>query len=116
VEPTIKGSSKFYSPLVKSIAKKEGIKLLELDSITGTGREGRVTKNDILNYLKNRSKDTPTSGPSKRSSSENQTQPATSFSGTSELIEMDRMRKLIAEHMVTSKKMRLMLQVLLKLM
>jgi 2-oxoglutarate dehydrogenase E2 component (dihydrolipoamide succinyltransferase) len=104
VEPTIKGSSKFYSPLVKSIAKKESLKLVELERITGTGREGRVTKNDILNYLKNRSKDTPTSGPSKRSSSENQTQPATSFSGTSELIEMDRMRKLIAEHMLTSKK------------
>tara|TARA_B100001173_G_scaffold226261_1_gene196275 strand:- start:849 stop:2153 length:1305 start_codon:yes stop_codon:yes gene_type:complete len=104
IEPTIKGSSKFYSPLVKSIAKKENIKLVELDKIKGTGREGRVTKNDILNYLETRSENSPTPSPLEHYSSDNQTKPATSFSGTSELIEMDRMRKLIAEHMVTSKK------------
>jgi len=103
IEPEMKESSKFYSPLVKSIAKKESIKLVELDRIKGTGREGRVTKNDILNYIKTRSKNGSKSSPSK-SLLENQTKPATSFSGTSELIEMDRMRKLIAEHMVTSKK------------
>ena len=103
-ESTNKESKKFYSPLVKSIAKKESINLDELNQIIGTGREGRVTKNDILNYLENREEKGPISNPSINLPSQNQTQPAISFSGTSELIEMDRMRKLIAEHMVTSKK------------
>src|SRR6187402_253513 len=47
-------SDKFFSPLVKNIAKEEGISLSELDSIAGSGKEGRITKDDILNYIKNR--------------------------------------------------------------
>ncbi|MAS52519.1 MAG: diapophytoene dehydrogenase [Flavobacteriales bacterium] len=98
-----KESSKFYSPLVKSIAKKEGISLDELDRIIGTGRDGRVTKHDILNHIEN--KDIPVgSAAATGATTKTQSKPAISFSGTSELIEMDRMRKLIAEHMVASKK------------
>ena len=48
-------SERFYSPLVKNIAKKEGISLDELEKVQGTGKEGRVTKNDILEYVENRS-------------------------------------------------------------
>ncbi|MBM3435881.1 MAG: 2-oxo acid dehydrogenase subunit E2, partial [Bacteroidetes bacterium] len=57
MKPEIKekpASERFYSPLVKIIAKTENISLMELDSITGTGKEGRVTKNDLLNYLESR--------------------------------------------------------------
>lgn len=98
-----KESSKFYSPLVKSIAKKEGISFDELDRIIGTGREGRVTKHDILNHVEN--KDVPLgSAAATEATTKTQSKPAISFSGSSELIEMDRMRKLIAEHMVISKR------------
>lgn len=98
-----KESSKFYSPLVKSIAKKEGISFDELDRIIGTGREGRVTKHDILNHVEN--KDVPLgSAEATEATTKTQSKPAISFSGSSELIEMDRMRKLIAEHMVISKR------------
>ncbi len=97
-----KESNKFYSPLVKSIAKKEGISFVELNRISGTGREGRVTKQDILNHIEN--KNNTTSIASRESRPTTQSKPAISFSGTSELVEMDRMRKLIAEHMVASKK------------
>ncbi|NVJ63841.1 MAG: 2-oxo acid dehydrogenase subunit E2 [Flavobacteriaceae bacterium] len=55
LEPVQETSERFYSPLVKNIAKKEGISLAELDQITGSGSEGRVTKNDILSYIENRS-------------------------------------------------------------
>ena len=54
-------SERFYSPLVKSIASQEGIQLSELDLITGTGKENRLTKNDLLSYLKNKSQNTATS-------------------------------------------------------
>jgi 2-oxoglutarate dehydrogenase E2 component (dihydrolipoamide succinyltransferase) len=104
LEPTLKESSKFYSPLVKNIAKKESINLDELDKLTGTGREGRVTKKDILKYIENRSENHSTTTLTKGTASQNQQKPTNSLSGTSELIEMDRMRKLIAEHMVASKK------------
>jgi 2-oxoglutarate dehydrogenase E2 component (dihydrolipoamide succinyltransferase) len=112
-------SSKFYSPLVKSIAKEEGISLAELDSIKGTGQDGRVTKADILAYLPNRNKTgastTSVSQESKSSSSGNTNQiqagenavivnrPAVAVGAGDEVIEMDRMRKLISDHMVMSK-------------
>ena len=85
-------SERFYSPLVKNIAKKEGISLDELNHIQGTGMNNRVTKDDILNYLAHRTQ-----------------KPITNFSSTSsfvegdERIEISRMGKLIAEHMTMSK-------------
>ncbi len=109
-------SEKFYSPLVKSIAKEEGISIEELDNIKGSGQEGRVTKADILAYLPNRQK-----GAAQQSSSEKQenksqasapaaggntvvvNRPSVSVGGGDEVIEMDRMRKIIADHMVMSK-------------
>jgi 2-oxoglutarate dehydrogenase E2 component (dihydrolipoamide succinyltransferase) len=112
-------SDKFYSPLVKSIAKEEGISLAELDSIKGTGQEGRVTKADILAYLPNRNKQTTTTAPvaEKTAPVANATKstvgvpdntvlvqrPAVSVSAGDEIIEMDRMRKIIADNMVMSK-------------
>ncbi len=91
-------SDKFYSPLVKSIAKKENISLQELDSIQGSGKEGRVTKKDILGYLDNR-------GSAKPAVLTKQiiTAPAVVAENGDQIVEMDRMRKLIADHMVMSK-------------
>lgn len=99
---------RFYSPLVKSIAQKEGLSSSELNSVTGTGLEGRVTKKDLISYIENRGSapnvqvafaaSTPTiptpSAPKP---------PMVFASGTDEIIEMDRMRKLISDHMVMSK-------------
>ena len=113
-------SDKFYSPLVKSIAKEEGISLSELDSIKGTGQEGRVTKADILAYLPNRNKQTsapvaeeikvatPAASVSKSTVGVPDhtvlvQRPAVSMGGGDEIIEMDRMRKIIADNMVMSK-------------
>lgn len=106
-------SGRFYSPLVRSIAKAEGIGLQELESITGSGREGRVTKKDILNYLPNRANGgaivTASTPDAKPESTSVQTQAkrepvvTPAVSGQDEIIEMDRMRKLIADHMVMSK-------------
>jgi len=115
-----KNSDKFYSPLVKSIAKEEGISLSELDSIKGSGQDGRVTKSDILAYLPNRNKTAPvasttetkaaTSAPAASKSAmgvpDNTIlvqRPAVSVSAGDEIIEMDRMRKIIADNMVMSK-------------
>ncbi|MFN4298215.1 MAG: dihydrolipoamide acetyltransferase family protein [Thermaurantimonas sp.] len=114
-------AGRFYSPLVRSIAAQEGISQAELDSIPGTGSEGRVTKNDILNYLKNR-KAAPAavtapapavSAPASASApAASQPQPAATLHIKAptiepmpgdEIIEMDRMRRLIADHMVMSK-------------
>lgn len=94
-------SSRFYSPLVRNIAKKESIGKEELDSVPGTGREGRVTKNDILSYLKTRGGSSAVAPMAKVA--EAQVEPTISLSGADEIIEMDRMRKLIADHMVSSK-------------
>ena len=110
--PVAKASSdgnRFYSPLVLNIAATEKISMAELESIPGTGNEGRVTKKDILNYVANRStapvapapvNATPAATPVAASPA-----PASSVvaSGNVELVEMDRMRKLIADHMVRSK-------------
>lgn len=90
-------SERFYSPLVKSIAKKEGISLDELNHIQGTGMNNRVTKDDILNYLTYRNQKTITN------SSPTLTTPTSSFVQGDERIEMSRMGKLIAEHMTMSK-------------
>ncbi len=87
-------SERFYSPLVKSIAKEEGIGLKELDSIQGSGKDGRVTKTDILNFIKNRASGTAL---------KKVEAPAVFASGGDQIVEMDRMRKLIADHMVMSK-------------
>lgn len=101
-------SDRFYSPLVKNIAKEEGISVSEMDKIPGSGQEGRLTKNDLLAYLKTRSQPQqesarPVSIPAQPVQSQIKSAPATSMSGDVEIIEMDRMRKLIADHMVMSK-------------
>ena len=115
-----KNSDKFYSPLVKSIAKEEGVSLAELDSIKGSGQDGRVTKSDILAYLPNRNKTapvasttetkpavtTPTANKSAMGVPDNTVlvqRPAVSVGAGDEIIEMDRMRKIIADNMVMSK-------------
>jgi len=115
-------SDRFYSPLVKSIAAQENIGIEELDSIKGSGADGRLTKDDLLNYIAGKGDSTvkkavvkivlPPPPPVVESSNNTKseaTQPAanktqtTSVSGSDEIIEMDRMRKLIADHMVMSK-------------
>ncbi len=102
-------SSRFYSPLVKNIAKEEGISLQELEGIEGTGKEGRVTKNDILGYVENRSSQSQKSEASKGKSVDTKDmeagvskQPEPVASGEDEIIEMSRMGKMIAHHMVDS--------------
>lgn len=98
------GSEKFFSPLVKNIAATEGISLSELEQIPGTGSEGRVTKNDILEYLKTRTlKPTETEIVKDEIVAvlPNSAAPV-SVSGGDEIVEMDRMRKLIAGYMLSS--------------
>lgn len=92
-----KSSTRFYSPLVKNIAKEEGIAVSELETISGTGAEGRVTKKDILSYVQNRKL---------VSSSHTPVAPLISASihAGDEIIQMDRMRKMIAERMLDSKR------------
>ncbi len=97
---------RFYSPLVKSIAKEEKISGDELSKIAGTGAQGRVTKHDILQYVADRQNiSTPsiTKEPAQVSAPVVMPSAGVSFSGSTEIIEMDRMRKLIADHMVMSK-------------
>ncbi len=95
-----KSSSRFYSPLVKNIAKEEGIAVAELEAISGSGLEGRVTKKDILGYVQNRKLGV---GVATRSLSAAPLVPA-SINAGDEIIQMDRMRKMIAERMVDSKR------------
>ena len=104
--------ARFYSPLVLNIAATEHISMAELEQIPGTGNEGRVTKKDILQYVANRSA-TPVATPAPTPAPAVTAAPAASAtvsttststpSGNVEIIEMDRMRKLIADHMVRSK-------------
>lgn len=102
-------NGRFYSPLVRNIAKEEGISQSELDGLAGSGLEGRVTKNDILNYLANRG--SAPAAPSIPAAAKKATAPSApakaaapvSLNAGDEIIEMDRMRKLIADHMVMSK-------------
>ncbi len=111
-------TTRFYSPLVRSIAETENISLQELEKIQGTGKEGRVTKQDILNYLEEKQlkeeassltavvppSAVPQTKPSQPTSVS--VTPATNggaMNGQQEIIQMDRMRKMIAERMVASK-------------
>jgi 2-oxoglutarate dehydrogenase E2 component (dihydrolipoamide succinyltransferase) len=110
-------SNRFYSPLVLNIAASEGISMSELENIPGTGNEGRVSKKDILQYVGQRKSGGRQEQPSKAPdmiiplSSVEQKQSATNngayavgnYTGNVEIVEMDRMRKLIADHMVRSK-------------
>jgi 2-oxoglutarate dehydrogenase E2 component (dihydrolipoamide succinyltransferase) len=96
-------SGRFYSPLVRTIAKEEGIGAVELEGIAGSGLEGRVTKKDILAYVANRSNAPVQTSVSPAVSKPVSAGPAVSLSGNVEIVEMDRMRKLIADHMVMSK-------------
>lgn len=108
-------ASRFYSPLVKNIAQTEGIALAELEQIQGTGAQGRVTKKDMLAYLEQRASApqptaAPKSAPAPKPAAPAAAAPAPQFkqppvdrSGNVEIIEMDRMRRLIADHMVMSK-------------
>lgn len=113
----VSGEGRFYSPLVRNIATSEGISQAELDTIPGTGSEGRVSKTDILAYVANRASGAPKAvaaaapvaasaavAPSAPAPAAAKPTPApVSVSGTDEIMEMDRMRKLIADHMVMSK-------------
>ena len=106
-------TGKFLSPLVRSIAETEGISAAELDQINGTGKDARITKDDLLSYLKNRNNSTASaapqavnnvpSTPKANTASSTPSAPAVSLVSGDEIIEMDRMRKLISEHMVRSK-------------
>jgi 2-oxoglutarate dehydrogenase E2 component (dihydrolipoamide succinyltransferase) len=111
-----KNSNRFYSPLVKNIAKQEGVSLQELEKLEGSGAGGRVTKSDILSYIPNKGVEIkPAAGaekaavaavsnePTKPSVAPQIQKPAISVGAGDEIIEMDRMRKLIADHMVMSK-------------
>ena len=103
-------TNRFYSPLVKSMAAEEGISLSELNSIIGTVSDGRVTKQDVIDYIEiNKAQgnyklpvQNSITEPSKAIISK-PSSPVTSVSGADEIIEMDRMRKLIADHMLMSK-------------
>ena len=105
----IGANGRFYSPLVRSIAQSEGVTPAELDGIAGSGSEGRVTKKDILAYIASRgfaaatapAATAPVSPPASAPAAS--TAPTVSVSGQDEIMEMDRMRKLIADHMVRSK-------------
>ena len=109
-KPITIGANRFYSPLVLNIAANEGISMSELEKIPGSGGEGRVTKKDILHYLAVRTQPA-VSAPQELSIPLARIQPSTPIlstpssvtSGNVEIIEMDRMRKLIADHMVKSK-------------
>lgn len=114
-------SGKFYSPLVRNIAQNEGVSLQELEAIAGSGQGGRVTKKDILDYLPTRAgsatgHEPPATGTAPQSAARTAqpeargpqpvAEPAPKLAPATgdELIEMDRMRKLIADHMVMSKR------------
>ena len=103
-------AKRFYSPLVKNIAKEEGVTLQELESIQGSGLEGRVTKDDMLSYLENRASGKISSSVTDKAQPEQETAtskpvvPTTpvNVNAEDEIIEMSRMGKLISHHMVQS--------------
>ncbi|PDH47652.1 MAG: diapophytoene dehydrogenase [Bacteroidetes bacterium MED-G21] len=101
--PKSSDSNKFFSPLVRSIAQKEGISGSELESISGSGKNGRVTKKDILAYLSKRSTAPAATHKTSTVSKAQITAPSISVMEGDEIIEMDRMRKMISDHMVMSK-------------
>lgn len=107
------GSDRFYSPLVKNIAKQEGIAITELDTVPGTGKEGRVTKTDILNYIEARKNGSATKTEASAPAKEVKAAPVpkvpvkqqvapVQISGSDEVIPLSRMGKLIAHHMTAS--------------
>lgn len=103
--PITNSEGRFYSPLVKNIAATEGISQSELDSISGTGKDGRVTKNDILKYLETRDsqpKQTQQAAPQAPKSESAPAKTPISVNGEDEIIEMTRMGKLISNHMTAS--------------
>jgi 2-oxoglutarate dehydrogenase E2 component (dihydrolipoamide succinyltransferase) len=112
-KPLTVSNTRFYSPLVLNIAANEGISMSDLEKIPGTGNEGRVTKQDILQYISARSQETGYQLQETRHKAQEVTvlhrppaieqQPSVSYNGNIEIIEMDRMRKLTANHMVNSK-------------
>jgi 2-oxoglutarate dehydrogenase E2 component (dihydrolipoamide succinyltransferase) len=119
------GDGRFYSPLVRSIAKEEGLSMSELDSIEGSGAQGRVNKQDVLNYIERKKSASQPAAESKpaqtlsKPADKPAEKPATTSTDSSKIsageikvhwpsdnvqvIKMDRMRKIIAEHMVKSK-------------
>lgn len=99
-----KSSNRFYSPLVKNIAKEENIAVAELESIPGTGLEGRVTKKDLLSYLQHRKLGQTISAVQNKVSGSSTPLVPASISAGDEIIQMDRMRKMIADRMVDSKR------------
>ncbi|WP_207513406.1 dihydrolipoamide acetyltransferase family protein [Longitalea luteola] len=120
-QPAAQNGSRFYSPLVLNIATSEGVSLSELENIPGTGNEGRVTKKDILQYIANKkagkvgggaavaspvqkaAESTPTILPQVHQPQQEPERHIQTYSGNVEIIEMDRMRKLISDHMIRSK-------------
>jgi 2-oxoglutarate dehydrogenase E2 component (dihydrolipoamide succinyltransferase) len=108
VSRTEAAADRFYSPLVLNIARQESISMTELEALPGTGAGGRVTKKDILEHVENR-KNAPVAAAAPAQVSQPavkqdaQPAPAKSYSGNVEIIEMDRMRRLIADNMVKSK-------------
>jgi 2-oxoglutarate dehydrogenase E2 component (dihydrolipoamide succinyltransferase) len=117
-QPVVKSTIKFYSPLVLNIAQQEGVSLAELEKIEGTGQDGRVSKKDILAYVAAKASgnyqapvvNTPLTEPAAQNTPVNSQmtvstggQVASSgYTGNTEIIEMDRMRKMIAKHMIDS--------------
>ena len=105
--PSRESGGRFYSPLVRSIAAKEGIGQAELDAIPGSGKGGRVTKNDMMAHLANRGASAVGAASQAQAAPRPAMAPspqpvAVSMDGEDEIVEMDRMRKLIADHMVRS--------------
>jgi 2-oxoglutarate dehydrogenase E2 component (dihydrolipoamide succinyltransferase) len=105
VEQDFTKSDRFYSPLVKNMARTENINIQELDAIQGSGKDSRVCKSDLLDYIKKRSSGdlhtaSKTEAPKAKAVIE---QPKITTSEGDEVFEMDRMRKMIADHMVMSK-------------
>lgn len=117
VAPDFSSSERFYSPLVKNIAKEEGVSMDELEAIVGTGKEGRVTKNDIMAYLESRSnggvqakaapvqeaaKPTQPAAPVQKQEAEKPKPTPMQVGAGDEIIPLTRMGKLIAHHMIES--------------
>jgi 2-oxoglutarate dehydrogenase E2 component (dihydrolipoamide succinyltransferase) len=110
-EISARNGDRFYSPLVRNIAREEGIGVEELDTIQGSGKEGRVTKKDILSYLEIRGEEKAAPQQVVTETRKEVPQPSpepvrapVSINGEDEIIEMDRMRKMIAQRMVDSKR------------
>ncbi|HEX5624834.1 MAG TPA: dihydrolipoamide acetyltransferase family protein [Saprospiraceae bacterium] len=104
--PQKSSGNRFYSPLVRNIAKQENISMAQLEAIPGTGLEGRLTKRDLMGYLAGNPANVPAiqeKTPVQQQVPAPPPSPVTIPSGNVEIIEMDRMRKLISDHMVMSK-------------